>query len=64
MPQKTVASAITMRGLYLSASMPPGICMTAYVQKNPLRINPSIAGVRSNSLEISGMATDNDARSM
>jgi len=28
-PQPTVDSAITMRGLYRSASIPPGTCMKA-----------------------------------
>ena len=62
-PQPSVAPAITTRGPNRSASMPPGICMSAYVRKNELSNKPCTAGPMLNSFAISGIATDNDARS-
>src|SRR5271157_6131518 len=40
---KTTATASEMRAPTRSANQPNGNCMTAYVQKNPLRMNPIVA---------------------
>jgi hypothetical protein len=62
-PQISVATVITRRGLKRSTSMPEGICMSVYDQKNELRMSPCMTGDSVNSLAISGIATESEARS-
>src|SRR5271166_4657085 len=60
----TTATASEMRAHTRSANQPNGSCMTAYVQKNPLRMNPIVAASKPSSRCMIGAATARLARSM